>query len=160
MTFEELYETYADRVYAYLNFKIKDVHLVQDIVQDTFLTAFHQLAKGRPPDRPKAWLLTIAHRRMVDLLRRRPSNETVLEAGGALPESLQRDCADNVYIRDLLGRLDEVSRDMLYALYVEGLTIRETAQLLGIPEGTVKSRSYKARTRLAVWIKEDDLDGA
>jgi RNA polymerase sigma-70 factor (ECF subfamily) len=161
MTFDEIYEEYADTVYSFLRYKIRDVHLAEDILQDTFLAAYREMTAGRLPERPKAWLLTIAHRRMVDRLRRIPSSETALEDG------MEADVRDNgesaaeaLHIKQLLGRLDAPSRTILYALYAEGLTIRETAEMLGIPEGTVKSRCHSAKSKLSVWMKGGDTGGS
>lgn len=159
MKFDEIYAQYADSVYSFLRYKIRDVHLVEDIFQDTFLTAYRELSNGRLPERPKAWLLTIAHRRMVDRLRREPVSETALE------ETIEADRRDNpqstdsLFIEEMMNRLDEASRTILYSLYVEGLSVKETAVLLGIPEGTVKSRGFAARTKLSQWMWEEDSVG-
>lgn len=158
MTFDELYAGYADTVYSYLRYKIRDVHLVEDIFQDTFLAAYKELNQGRrDPEHPKAWLLTITHRRMVDRLRRSPPLETPLEPDET-PDT--QEWTDRILLEDLLARLDDSSRTILYAQYVEGLTVREIAGLMGIPEGTVKSRSHTARGKLIQWMKEEDTDEA
>jgi RNA polymerase sigma-70 factor, ECF subfamily len=162
MTFDEMYEAHADRVYSFLRYKIRDVHLAEDIFQETFLTAFREMTAGRMPERPQAWLLTIAHRRMVDRLRRGPKAEAPLTEGDrALPlTSGGADMTVTAELSEFLHRLDESSRTILYAQYVEGLTVREISQMLGIPEGTVKSRSHSARSKLSKWMKKGDADGA
>lgn len=157
MTFEELYRNYADSVYSFLRFRLQDAYLVEDIFQDTFLSAYREFAAERLPDSPKAWLLTIAKRRMVDRLRRSPEAELPLasELGGGQ----QRSFTEQVMLKSLVGQLEEPLRDVFYALYVEGMTIRETAQLFAVPEGTVKSRAFTARNKLASWMKEESPDG-
>lgn len=158
MTFDELYTAHADRVYAFLQFKLRDIHLAEDIFQDTFLTAYQEWSQDRKPKHPRAWLLTIAHRRMVDRLRKAPVRDVPLPPVETMGHRDDRDPTDTILLYDLLDRLDELSRTILYALYVEGLTIRETAQLTGMPEGTVKSRSYSAKSKLSRWMKEAVLD--
>ena len=158
MTFDELYAAHADRVYAFLRFKIRDAHLVEDLFQDTFLTAYEELSRNRVPDHPRAWILAIAHRRMVDRLRKMPERDVPfqqLERNGLQDDP---DPTDAIFLRELLDRLDDLSRTILYALYVEGLTIRETAQFTGLPEGTVKSRSFAARSKLSRWMKVTEVD--
>lgn len=157
MTFEELYRNYADSVYSFLRFHIRDVFLVEDIFQDTFLSAYRELALGRQPDSPKAWLLTITKRRMVDRLRRTQSTE--LPLAPELGSGEQGSFTEKVMLESLIAQLKEPLREVLYALYVEGLTIRETAGLLAIPEGTVKSRAFTARAKLASWMKEESPNG-
>ncbi|MCS7458918.1 RNA polymerase sigma factor [Paenibacillus doosanensis] len=159
MTFDELYASYADSVYSFLRFKIRDVHLVEDIFQDTFLTAFKEVDRGVQPEHPKAWLLTIAHRRMVDRLRREPDVGAMSEQEEAIGTDRQADWAEALYVRELLGKLEESSRTILYGLYVEGLSIQEIAGMLGIPEGTVKSRCHAAKKKLSGWMKEENRDG-
>lgn len=160
MTFDELYATYADSVYSYLRFKIRDVHLIEDIFQDTFLAVYREMKEGRLPKHPKAWILTITHRRMVDRLRQMPTHETVLQEGITGSNRGGMEWTETVHLTDLLHRLDESARTILYALYVEGLTVREISVMMGIPEGTVKSRSYHAKLKLSQWMKEEGTDGA
>ncbi|MCL6459073.1 MAG: RNA polymerase sigma factor [Gorillibacterium sp.] len=154
MTFEELYQDYADTVYSFLRFKLRDVHLVEDVFQDTFLSAYRELSLNRTPDSPKAWLLTIAHRRMVDRLRQ--TNVTQLSLTPELINPDHQDFTTTLLLKALLDQLDDASRSVLYSLYVEGLTIRETSEFLRIPEGTVKSRAFTAKAKLKEWMKEVD----
>lgn len=157
MTFEELYRNYADSVYSFLRFRLQDVFLVEDIFQDTFLSAYREFTADRLPDSPKAWLLTIAKRRMVDRLRRSPGTELPLPPEMGYGE--QRSFTEQVMLESLVGQLEEPLRDVFYALYIEGMTIRETAELLAVPEGTVKSRAFTARNKLASWMKEESPNG-
>lgn len=159
MTFDELYAAYADPVYAFLRFKVRDVHLAEDLFQDTFLAAYKELSQGRQPEHPRAWLLTIAHRRMVDRLRRVSARDAPLEQAELAGVPDRREPTEAVLLQDLLDRLDDLSRTIVYALYVEGLTIQETAKLTGIPEGTVKSRCHAAKSKLSGWMKEAANDG-
>lgn len=158
MTFDELYAAHADRVYSFLRFKIRDAHLAEDIFQDTFLAAYQELSRNRLPDNPRAWILTIAHRRMVDRLRKMPDRVVPYPQLEISHPQDHPDLTEIVFLHDLLRRLDDLSRTIVYALYIEGLTIRETAHLTGLPEGTVKSRSFSARSKLSRWMKgtEDD----
>lgn len=72
MDFEVLYQEYADAVYGYLVFKLKDRQVVEDIMQETFLAAHQGIERLQKVNSPKAWLLSIAHNKMVDFLRRHP----------------------------------------------------------------------------------------
>ncbi|HPT83037.1 MAG TPA: RNA polymerase sigma factor, partial [Limnochordia bacterium] len=57
-------------------------------------------------------------------------------------------------VREALLQLEEPERSIVYGLYVEGLTYRELAAMLGLPEGTVKSKAHYARKRLYHWLQE------
>ena len=90
-----------------------------------------------------AWLWTIALRKLIDQMRRRPApspSATLPE-----PEPLP---APGTRAHDLLGGLPAELHDVVRAVYLDGLTTAEAAVLLGIPQGTVKSRLARARSVL------------
>lgn len=159
MTFDELYTAYADNVFSFLRFKIKDVYLVEDIFQDTFLTAYREMLLQRLPHYPKAWLLTIAHRRMVDILRKTTIQAETIDFEGTDQLHPHNTWTERVEVEELLDHLDDDSKLLIYAIYVEGLTIREAAKLFDIPEGTVKSRCHNAKLKLSGWMKEERVHG-
>ncbi len=64
------------------------------------------------------------------------------------------DSGSDLHIAEMLDQLEDVERTIVYGLYVENLTCHEIAQVLNIPEGTVKSKSYYARRKLREWLKE------
>jgi RNA polymerase sigma factor (sigma-70 family) len=154
MDFAHVYDTYAGSVYAFLKLRLKDPYLIEDIFQETFLAVYRQLAELDGIRHPKAWILTIAHRKMVDHLRR-----TSREVSGGLPDGADERAAEpdygDLYAGELLRMLDPDSRVIVYGIYIEGLTCKEIAGVLGIPEGTVKSRCYHARAKLKERLGRD-----
>ena len=54
--------------------------------------------------------------------------------------------------------MDEMSRQIIYGIYVEQLSYKDLSEILGIPEGTVKSKSYYARAKLRRWLEADKND--
>ena len=151
MTFGELYEEYAGAVYSYLVFKLRDSQLAEDVLQDTFLAVHQNNHSVQEISSPKAWILAIARNKMVDALRKRPPVENV-------PVDTLRDVgcepASDLLFSEALTQLDEVDRTIMYGLYAEGLTCQELAQILDIPEGTVKSKAHYARKKLQKWLQE------
>lgn len=98
------------------------------------------------------WLLRIAVRECLHWRRdARPTLplEDALPARSLDPESL--------FLRDALADLPAELRDPFLLRHVEGLSTRETADLLGIPEGTVKSRGHAARLRLRAALSDPPL---
>src|SRR5215475_4711906 len=99
------------------------------------------------------WLWTIAARRLVDVLRRR-ARETRLPldaleipvAPAAEDQALWGAIGDPM--AEALRRLAPELRQVLQAMVLDGLTVRETSVLLGLPEGTVKTRARRARIAL------------
>lgn len=152
MKFEEIYQTYADAVYGYLMFKLKDQHLVDDILQETFMAVYQGIGKVHEIASLKAWVLSIAHNKMVDYLRKGHAKEETLntELVAAEPDNF----VNNLFLHEALNHLQETDRSIIYGLYVEGLNCQELAFILQIPEGTVKSKAYYARKRLHHWLQE------
>jgi len=124
------------------------------MVQETFLAAHQGLNRLHSVNSPKAWLLTIAHNKLVDFLRRRPVHvplqaESLAAAGGE---------AANLFAQEILEQLAEPERTIVYGLYVEGLTYRELGEMLGIPKGTVKSKAHYARNTSTTGCRGDQGD--
>lgn len=136
--------------------RCRDPELVAEVVQDTYLTVW-RAARGfvETGDDGGAvgWLWTIAARRLVDALRRRERETRPVPAVGtehlapAAEEEALRTSLDEAMV-DALRRLAPELRQVMQALVLDGLSVRETSILLGIPEGTVKTRARRARIAL------------
>lgn len=154
MNFDQVYEEYADAVYSYLRFRLKDRHLVEDVFQETFLTVYADLHKLHEAKSKKAWILTITHRKMVDRIRKQSSEALPKEIDERSEPSYEQQLVTQMDLERFMQRLDDISRQILYGVYVEKLTYKEMAEILQIPEGTVKSRCYYARNKMKEWYKE------
>jgi RNA polymerase sigma-70 factor (ECF subfamily) len=131
---------------------LKDRELAADAVQMTFMNAW-RAAGTLDPERPVApWLYTIARRASIDLYRsRRRAPEPIEEAGDQmvqLPPSLEG-AWEAWEIRSAIDSLPAEEREIVRAQHYLDLTQAEIAQRLGVPLGTVKSRSHRAHRRLA-----------
>lgn len=158
MVFDEIYEAHADRVYAYLAFRIKDKYMVEDIFQETFLAVYDQCSRSMKVDSVKAWILKIAHHKMVDRLRqtKREVASDDMETHIIL-EGREDPMTNKIFAEELLQRLDETSRSLMYGIYVEKMTYKEMSDILGIPEGTAKSKCHYAKNKLLGWLKEGSI---
>lgn len=152
MNFDEIYHTYLDTVYSFLKYKLRDEHLVEEVVQETFLAVYKGLAQLEQVDSVKAWLLSIAHHKMVDAVRKQKIVEVELE------DSLEANTfVGDLSLQEMLYQLDEPAQTIIYSLYVEQLTCKQIASIVGIPEGTVKSKAFAARAKLRSWLKEEEI---
>src|SRR5207247_2422872 len=130
-----------------------DPNLVEETVQDTFVAVWRRPSSYRGTGEVPAWLWGIAIRRLVDLLRRpsrRPLPIARVGRQGAAP-SAEEQVLLGVEHGDLAGALNRLSpelRAVLQATVLDGLTTREASRLLGIPQGTVKTRLMRARAQL------------
>lgn len=148
----QLVERYQDLVYGYLARLLGargQSAAVDDVAQDTFVRALGALHRFDPagPARLSTWLLTIATRRAIDVLRRvrdQVQLDTVPLVSDERPD--RRVITRSVYRAIAELPADQRAAFLLRELY--GFTVAETAAALGVEPGTVKSRVARARARL------------
>ncbi len=146
---------------------LRDERLAEDAVQEGFLNAWRTAASYRP-ERAKAstWILTLVHRRAVDLVRREerrradPLDDAAVEAvasDGATDEQawirFERERVQNA-----LRQLPDGQREALELAYYGGYTQSELAERLGVPLGTVKSRMFAGLARLKELLADGTED--
>ncbi|AXG80230.1 RNA polymerase sigma factor [Streptomyces paludis] len=156
----ELYDRHAGWLFGRLSRRCADAETVREVLQDTFLTVWRSAA-GHRGGEAGGWLWVIAARRLVDAQRvlarteRAERAERVEYEPPAAPSAEERVLAGLEYgdVGDALDRISPELREVLRATVVDGLTTRETARLLGIPEGTVKTRAMRARRELRARIE-------
>jgi RNA polymerase sigma-70 factor, ECF subfamily len=129
----------------------------QDVVQETMLRAWRHpevLDGVRGPVRP--WLFTVARHIVVDEWHRhRTDRDVPLEAGLETAEDDRTDAVlDTWVVGDALSRLSPAHRAVLEQCYFQGRTTAEAARVLGVPEGTVKSRAHYALRALRLALQE------
>lgn len=131
-----------------------DAELADDVAQDTFLRAWQRLPDFHPErdSSLRAWLCRIARNRTIDLLRQTKPQSTLeaydeVDEQGPLQQLVAKETVSDV--RAAIQRLPESSRTALILREYEGLSYAEIASVLDIPTGTVMSRLYYARRRLA-----------
>ncbi len=155
----ELYDRYGGFVYALALRTIVDRQAAEDITQEVFVSLWEhpeRIDSGRGTLR--GFLGTITHRRAVDAVRReearRRRETTVARQDRDVPDvavaALRSEAAGRV--RAAVELLPEAQRRALELAYFGGYTYRQVAEVLGIPEGTAKSRLRMALARIA-----DDL---
>ena len=150
----ELYDRYGRPAYGLALRVVRDESLAEDAVQEAFLTVWRTAARF-VPEKGKAstWILTLVHRRAVDVVRREQrrradSLEQAPEPGGGAADEeawlrLQRE-----RVQAALKQLPDQQREALELAYYGGFTQSELAERLGQPIGTIKSRMFTGLTRL------------
>ena len=139
-----------------------DVHLAEDITQETFLRAWRtpDLVEGQ--DGCHNWLKTVARNLVIDRLRSRRSRppETGDEHLPLVPaptSEIDR-VVTSLTVHDALATLTAVRREILTEVYLKGRSLAEVAKELGIPLGTAKSRIHYALRALREVLQEPDAD--
>jgi len=157
----ELYRRFGRLAYG-LAFRIlRDDALAQDAVQEAFLGVWR--AAGRftaERAKPSTWLLTLVHRRAVDLVRREERRRTeplqpeTAPAGAEAADEAEL-ATQRQAIREALRRLPAEQREAIELAYYGGYTQSELAERLGQPLGTIKSRMFTGLARLRQDLGED-----
>ena len=163
----ELYDRFGRVAYGLALRMLRDEKLAEDAVQEGFLTAWRN-ADRFMPERAKAstWLLTLIHRRAVDLVRREERRRT--EPLAERSERAATDSAeDDAWLRferervqAALQQLPDQQREALELAYYGGFTQSELAERLGQPVGTIKSRMFVGLSRLRELLAEPNGDTA
>src|SRR5213592_4023256 len=159
----ELYDRFGRVAYGLALRMLRDEKLAEDAVQEGFLTAWRN-ADRFMPERAKAstWLLTLVHRRAVDLVRREERRRT--EPLAERSERAATDSAeDDAWLRferervqAALQQLPDQQREALELAYYGGFTQSELAERLGEPVGTIKSRMFSGLGRLRDLLAEPE----
>jgi RNA polymerase sigma-70 factor (ECF subfamily) len=133
---------------AYATQLTRDRAAAEDVVQEALVRAWRHpdsLVNGKGSVR--GWLLTVVRNIVTDQVRARNARPTEV-AEGPVETAVEQDHADQVVnsmvVVDALSTLSAEHREVLEQIYLLGSTVAEAAKALGIPPGTVKSRSYYA----------------
>jgi RNA polymerase sigma-70 factor (ECF subfamily) len=141
---------------------LRDPALAQDAVQDAFLGAWRTAASfDARRGNAQTWLLTLVHRRAVDVVRREQRRRTeplddAPVASGASTEEEASVREQRRAVQAALAHLPDDQREALELSYYGGLTQTELAERLGIPLGTVKSRVFAGLARLRDLLEAAD----
>ncbi len=151
-----MYREYGNLVYAVAHRVLGRNELAEEAAQQTFVQAWQAADRIDVDREPASWLATIAKRAAIDIYRREARRPTDPLAGVAehdravvtLPPEL--DTLDAVWrVRQAIDELPADEASVVRLQHLDGMTHNEIAEKLGIPVGTVKSRSHRAHRTLA-----------
>jgi RNA polymerase sigma-70 factor, ECF subfamily len=120
----------------------------EEAVQEAFLRAWRSRATCRNPEAPLPWLLQITRNEALRLRRRAPLEQPVPQEALGEPDPWLEGLPDRLEVQRVLAELSDDDRKLLSMRYGEDLTQPRLAELLEIPEGTVKVRLHRLRKRL------------
>jgi len=153
--FEALYDSMGGMVYGVARRVVRDPNRAEDVTQDVFLEVWRKAPsfdEGRGS--AKTWIMTIAHRRAVDAVRRNETQKRY-DGHGTLNEVSHDEPADRLLkteehaaVRGCLDTLTELQLESVRLAYFNGYTYAEVATLLGKPLPTIKTRMRDGLIRL------------
>jgi RNA polymerase sigma factor (sigma-70 family) len=163
----ELFARHAGWLTLRLRRRSSDPDAVHDVIQDTFVAVWRSAGSYRGDGEVGAWLWGVAIRRLVSHYRKHPAPvpmaAEVLGGHAELVASAEDELLTAVEHGDIGQALSAMSpelQEIVRATVVDGLSTREAAALLGIPQGTVKSRLRAAKSQLRGHLMSVRQEGA
>ncbi|WP_205745572.1 sigma-70 family RNA polymerase sigma factor [Egibacter rhizosphaerae] len=153
-----LYDAYAGPLYGFALRRLGDAALAEELVQQVLLQVWRHAGRYDPQrGSVRTWIMAIARNATVDLHRRRPADRPTWP----LPDRAVPDENDELehllqaeMVRAALERLSHEHRRVLELVYFRGCSQAEAAEQLGLPLGTVKSRTYYALKAFRLALEE------
>lgn len=159
--FTAVYDEYADAIFRHCFLRVYDRELAKDIMQETFMKAWKYMATGNKVDNVRALLYKIATNLIIDQSRRpgykkTDSLEDLLEAGIEPGEHMhhsseEKRLQDELDAKDamkILKHSKDSYREVLLLRYIDDLTVKQIAKMLGISENLVSVRLNRALSDL------------
>ncbi|MBB2946671.1 RNA polymerase sigma-70 factor (ECF subfamily) [Actinoplanes lutulentus] len=159
----EVYDRYSPAVYGLALQMTRDRGAAEDITQEVFVDLWQRPERFDPHRAPLGgWLSMIARRRGIDWVRRRRTQASVIvAAAGGEPEHRVEDAVltstTNRQVRRAVADLPATHRQAVMLAYYDGLTYREVALALNIPEGTAKWRLRNALHRIGEQLTAEGI---
>jgi RNA polymerase sigma-70 factor (ECF subfamily) len=156
--FAELFRRHRDRMWAVAVRTTGDPELASDCVQEAFIAAFRRAASYRGEAAVTTWLHRVVVNACLDGIRR-ARRSTPLESLDAVDRrDGQSEVETALDVRRALATLPEAQRLALALVDMHGLSVSEAAAVLGVPEGTIKSRCSRGRDALAELLRPSRSD--
>lgn len=147
-SFQRLYDEFAKRVFRYAITLLQDQHLAEEVVQETMITVWNKASTYSEKSRVSTWIFGIARHKAYDILRSEKKGARATEVTAVMDDpapAIERE----ERVHEAIDRLPPDQREIVFLTFYESLPYKTIAHLLEIPEGTVKSRMYHAKKKLA-----------
>jgi RNA polymerase sigma-70 factor (ECF subfamily) len=159
-----LYARHHVRLYRYLVRLIRNEAMAEELMNEVFLETWRKADKFEGRSAVSTWLMSIAHNKAVSSMRKR--GEEPLDEGVAAqladeddtPEIAVQKRSKAEVMRACMSRLSTDHREIIDLVYYHDKSVSEAAEILEIPENTVKTRMFYARKKLAEFMREAGVD--
>jgi len=164
LAMQVLYARHHVRVYRFVLRLVRNEATAEDLISEVFLDIWRQAGKFEGRSAASTWMLSIARFKALSALRRRPEEELDDETAGQIedhadsPETALAKKDKSLALRQCLTRLSAEHREIIDLVYYHEKSVEEVAEIVGIPEATVKTRMFYARKKLSELLKEQGLD--
>ena len=164
LAMQVLFARHQVRVYRFVIRLVGNQTVAEDLISDVFLDVWRQADRFEGRSAVSTWLLAIARFKALSVMRRKPDQELNDEMAGAIedkaddPEISIQKKDKSAALRRCLEMLSPEHREVIDLVYYHEKSVLEVAQIVGIPEATVKTRMFYARKRLSELLKTAGID--
>lgn len=155
LALQALYARHNVKIHRFVLRLVRDEAAAEDVVSEVFVDLWRNPAAFEGRSEVSTWLLAIARNKAWSLLRKKKDGEIDDEALAAIedesddPEIVAQKKSKGELLRACLARLSAEHREVIDLVYYHDKSIEEVAAIVGVPEGTVKTRMFHARKKLA-----------
>ena len=164
LAMQVLFARHHVRVYRFVVRLVRNEATAEDLISEVFLDVWRQAGRFEGRSAVSTWLLAIARFKALSALRRRPDEELDEETAEAIedpsddPEVALEKKDKSAVIRKCLTGLSAEHREIIDLVYYHEKSVEEVAEIVGIPENTVKTRMFYARKKLAELLKAAGIE--
>jgi RNA polymerase sigma-70 factor (ECF subfamily) len=151
--FELLLDRYQQKVFRSVYSILKEPGRAEEVTQDVFLKMWQVLPDYDGRATLSTWLYTIARNTSLSALRAESYRMTLAIEDYEPPAANWQTGPQHVEIKQLVQRLPEVQQQVITLFYLQDRSVEDVAQMLDLPEGTVKSHLHRARRALADMLR-------
>jgi RNA polymerase sigma-70 factor, ECF subfamily len=164
LAMQVLFARHHVRVFRFVLRLVRDQTQAEDLISEVFLDVWRQAGRFEARSAVSTWLLAIARYKALSALRRRPDEELDEEATAAIedpaddPEVAVQKKDKGEILRKCLAALSPEHREIIDLVYYHEKSVEEVAEIVKIPENTVKTRMFYARKRLSELLRAEGID--
>jgi RNA polymerase sigma-70 factor, ECF subfamily len=162
---KRLYALTHVRLFRYLVRQLRNEATAEDVMNEVYLAVWQNAARYESRSAPMTWILSIAHNKAISTLRKRREATGIDEEMAAeipdqddTPEVIEQKRDKAQAIRACIDRLGADHKSVLDLVYYQERSVAEAAEILGIPEATVKTRMFYARKKLSELLRAAGVD--
>jgi RNA polymerase sigma-70 factor, ECF subfamily len=160
-----LFARHSTRIYRFIARRTGNACLAEDVVSEVFLDVWRRANRFEGRSKVATWLLAIARHKALNVMRR--TSELPLDDAMALsivdtaddPEAVMHKNDRSAIVQKCLAQLSPAHREIIDLVYYHRNSVTEVARIVGVPAGTVKTRMFYARMRMAELLQAAGIDG-
>jgi RNA polymerase sigma-70 factor (ECF subfamily) len=164
LAMQVLYARHHVRVFRFTLRFVRNEATAEDLISEVFLDVWRQAGKFEGRSAVSTWLMSIARFKALSVMRKRPEAELDDETANAIeddaddPEVAEQKRDKGEAMRKCMSALSAEHREIIDLVYYHEKSVEEVAEIVGIPEATVKTRMFYARKRLGELLKAAGID--